>query len=59
MALGTAMNYGRAVGFAVFISLCVSLWWKARHEEQIMSTHFPAAYLQYKARVHAIVPFVL
>ncbi len=59
MALGTAINYGRAVGFAVFISLCVGLWWKAWQEEQIMSTHFPDAYPQYKARVHAIIPFVL
>lgn len=59
MTLGTAINYGRAIGFAVFISLCAGLWWKARQEEQIMSRHFPDAYPQYKARVRAIIPFVL
>jgi protein-S-isoprenylcysteine O-methyltransferase Ste14 len=59
MALGTAINYGRAIGAVPFLALCAGLWWKAREEEQIMSSHFPAAYAQYKARVHAIVPFVL
>jgi protein-S-isoprenylcysteine O-methyltransferase Ste14 len=59
MALGTAIDYGRAIGFAVFVGLCGALWWKARQEERIMSSHFPDAYSDYKARVHAIVPFVL
>jgi protein-S-isoprenylcysteine O-methyltransferase Ste14 len=59
MALGTAINYGRAIGAVLFVALCTGLWWKARQEEQIMSRHFPDAYRSYKARVHAIVPFVL
>jgi protein-S-isoprenylcysteine O-methyltransferase Ste14 len=59
MALGTAINYGRAIGFALFLSLCGGLWWKAHQEEQIMSKHFPDAYAEYKTRVRAIIPFVL
>jgi protein-S-isoprenylcysteine O-methyltransferase Ste14 len=59
MALGTAINYGRATGFALFFSLCGGLWWKARQEEQIMSRHFPDTYAEYKTRVRAIIPFVL
>jgi protein-S-isoprenylcysteine O-methyltransferase Ste14 len=59
MALGTAINYGRVIGFAVLVSLCGGLWWKARQEERIMSRHFPNAYAEYKTRVRAIVPFVL
>ena len=59
MALGTAINYGRAIGFALFLSLCGGLWWKARQEERIMSRHFPAAYAEYKARVRAIIPYLL
>lgn len=59
MALGTAINYGRAIGFAVFVGLCGAIWLKARQEEQIMSRHFPDAYAEYKTRVHAIIPFVL
>jgi protein-S-isoprenylcysteine O-methyltransferase Ste14 len=59
MALGTAINYGRALGFALFLTLCAAFWWKAREEERIMSKHFPDAYPEYKTRVRAIVPFVL
>ncbi len=59
MALGTAINYGRAFGFVVLAAFCGALWWKAGEEERIMSSHFPKAYAQYKARVHAIIPFLL
>jgi protein-S-isoprenylcysteine O-methyltransferase Ste14 len=59
MALGTAIDYGRAVGFGVLVSLCGGLWWKARQEERIMSRHFPDTYAAYKTRVRAIIPFVL
>jgi protein-S-isoprenylcysteine O-methyltransferase Ste14 len=59
MALGTAINYGRAIGIALLVSLCGGLWWKARQEERIMSRHFPEAYAEYKSRVRAIIPFVL
>ncbi len=59
MALGTAIAYGRAIGFALFIGLCGGLWWKARQEERIMSRYFPDAYAEYKTRVRASIPFVL
>jgi protein-S-isoprenylcysteine O-methyltransferase Ste14 len=59
MAIGTAINYGRVVGFALLIALCGGPWWKARQEERIMSGRFPDAYSDYKTRVHAIIPFVL
>lgn len=59
MALGTAINYGRVAGFGVLVALCAGLWWKARQEERIMSSHFPGAYGEYKTRVRAIIPFVL
>jgi protein-S-isoprenylcysteine O-methyltransferase Ste14 len=59
MALGTAINYGRVIGFGLLVSLCGGLWWKARQEERIMSRHFPDDYAEYKTRVRAIIPFVL
>jgi protein-S-isoprenylcysteine O-methyltransferase Ste14 len=59
MALGTAINYRRAIGFGLFVALCAGLWWKARQEERIMSRHFPSAYAEYKAHVSAVIPFVL
>jgi protein-S-isoprenylcysteine O-methyltransferase Ste14 len=59
MALGTAINYGRAIGLALFLGLCAALWWKILEEERIMSRHFPEAYARYRKRVRAIIPFVL
>ncbi len=59
MGLGTAINYGRAIGFALLLSVCGAVWWKARQEERIMSRHFPDAYAEYKMRVRAIIPFLL
>ncbi len=59
MGLGTAINYGRPFGFVVLAGICGAFWWKAREEERILSSHFPAAYTRYKARVHAIIPFLL
>ena len=59
MGLGTAINYGRGIGFVFLVGLCGGVWWKARQEERIISRHFPGAYAEYKKRVHAIVPFVL
>jgi len=59
MAVGTAINYGRAIGFALLVGTCGGLWWKARDEEQIMSRQFPDAYSAYKKRVRSIIPFVL
>jgi protein-S-isoprenylcysteine O-methyltransferase Ste14 len=59
MALGTAINYGRVVGFALLLGLCGALWWKVREEERIMSRHFPEDYPRYKERVRAIIPFRL
>jgi hypothetical protein len=51
MALGSAIDYGRAIGFGLLVSLCGGLCWKARQEERIMSRHFPDAYADYKTRV--------
>ena len=59
MALGTALSYGRTIGFYVLVALCGGIWWKARQEERTMSRHFPVAYAEYKARVRAIIPFLL
>ena len=59
MALATAINYGRALGFVLLFALCASLWWKARAEEVMIAKHFPEAYGEYRSRVRAIIPFVL
>jgi len=58
MVLGTALDYGRTIGFGLVLTICAGLWWKVRQEEWIMSRHFPDTYAAYKARVPAIIPFV-
>ena len=59
MGIGTAVNYGRAVGFVILAGVGAAIWWKAREEERLMSSHFPDEYPRYRARVHAIIPFLL
>src|SRR5277367_5235346 len=54
MALATAIDYGRPIGFALSLAMCAGLLWKARDEERIMSTHFSDAYAEYRQRVRAI-----
>ncbi len=59
MALGTAMLNARASAFVMCAILLVGLWLKLRAEEQLLTSHFPDAYPQYRQRVRALIPFVL
>jgi len=59
MLLGTALINGHAGGFAILVFATIMLWLKARDEERMMIKHFPDTYPPYKARVKALVPFVL
>jgi protein-S-isoprenylcysteine O-methyltransferase Ste14 len=59
MGLGTAIDYGRPSGIALLVGLSGAFWVKARQEEKIMELHFPTAYAEYKARVPAIIPFLM
>lgn len=59
MGIGTALAAGRPFGFVLLVGVCGGLWWKARQEERVMAGHFPAAYADYRRRVHAIIPYVL
>ena len=59
MILGTAVLVGRISGiFALLLCFC-GLWLKLRHEEALMTKHFPQTYPQYKSRTKAVVPFIL
>lgn len=59
MLVGTVLINGHALGFAVLALGTLMLWLKLRDEERLMTKHFPDAYPAYKARVKALVPFVL
>ena len=59
LALGWAVWRGQWSGFWGLAVLVVLLFIKARSEEQLMIEHFGDAYLRYKARVKALVPYVV
>jgi len=59
LALGWAVWRGQWSGFWGLAVLVVLLLIKARSEEQLMIQHFGDAYLGYKARVKALVPYVV
>jgi protein-S-isoprenylcysteine O-methyltransferase Ste14 len=57
--LGTAICIGRLTGFVAFVLMLVGFWVKLKQEEALLTRHFPAAYPAYKARVKALIPFVI
>lgn len=59
MAIGGAIWYGRAMGFVTLILVLFALWYKSQQEERLLTKHFPEEYPSYKARVKALIPFVL
>jgi protein-S-isoprenylcysteine O-methyltransferase Ste14 len=58
MALGAAIDGGRLIGFILVLTLGAALWWKVHLEEEVMNTHFPDAYADYRSRTPAIIPFL-
>lgn len=59
LGLGTAIHYATLGGFVLLVLCWVGFAEKMRQEEQLMTEHFPDRYPAYRARVKAIVPFVL
>ncbi len=59
MYLGTVLDDAIALGFVAFGVVCVALVVKLRREEALMTEQFPDEYPRYRARVRALVPFVV
>jgi protein-S-isoprenylcysteine O-methyltransferase Ste14 len=59
MFFASALASGRAGGFVGFALCFASFWIKLRQEEALMLRHFPEQYPAYRARVKALVPFVI
>ena len=59
MFFATALAVGRSGGFAGLVLCFASFWIKLRQEEALMMRHFPNEYPAYRARVKALVPFVI
>ena len=59
MVLGTALDYLSIFSFASLGLLTAVFLIKSRVEERLMVEHFPDAYPSYRARVKALIPFVV
>ncbi len=59
MFLGTALASGRLGGLLGFAFGFAAIWVKLRQEEALMLRHFCDQYRAYRARVKALIPFVV
>jgi protein-S-isoprenylcysteine O-methyltransferase Ste14 len=59
LGLGVAIHYATLGGFILLVVCCAVFARKMREEELLMTEHFPDRYPAYRARVKAIVPYVL
>jgi len=59
MFLATALAIGQLGALVGFVLCFASFWIKLRQEEALMMQHFPDKYPAYRARVKALVPFVI
>jgi len=59
MAAGGVLLWGTITALVVLCALPMVLWLKLSQEERLLTRHFPEAYPRYKARVKALVPFVI
>ena len=59
MAAGGILLLGTATALAVLLGLPVLLWLKLSQEEALLTRHFPDEYPRYKARVKALIPFII
>ena len=59
MSLGTAVAFDRLSCFIGLVPLFLGFWIKLLQEEALMTRQFPEEYPRYKARVRALVPFLI
>jgi protein-S-isoprenylcysteine O-methyltransferase Ste14 len=58
MALGTALVQGTLGTMLFFLLVLAFMGYKAKQEEELLTTHFPNEYPAYKTRTKRIIPFV-
>ena len=59
MGLGTAIAAGSLVAFTGLASFAVGFWIKLNQEERLLLRSFPDQYPAYRARVKALIPYLL
>jgi protein-S-isoprenylcysteine O-methyltransferase Ste14 len=59
MFLGTVIEAGTLGGLFGFPFLFIGCWIKLKQEESMMTKHFGEAYIRYKTKVKALIPYLL
>ena len=59
MILATALSVGTLSAGIGFVIIVLSLWFKLRAEEELLTNHFPKEYPAYKDRTKALIPYVV
>ncbi len=59
LLLGTAIANGRVSGFVALAMMAAGFWFKLGQEEALLCRHFPDSYPPYRARVKALIPYLL
>jgi protein-S-isoprenylcysteine O-methyltransferase Ste14 len=59
MCLGSAITAGRLGSWLGLLMVFAGFWIKLRQEEVLLIQHFPDEYPAYKARVKALIPYVI
>ena len=59
MILAVAISFGHLRGFVGTALITAGFWYKLSLEEELMTRHFPDSYPSYRARVKALIPWLL
>lgn len=59
LCVGTILWIANGLAWLVFVIVTVSLWYKARSEEALLSEFFPEQYAAYQSRTKMMIPGIL
>jgi protein-S-isoprenylcysteine O-methyltransferase Ste14 len=59
MVLGSALSYGRILGFVILAIFIVGFCLKALQEESILTKRYGSAYKEYKTKTKAFIPYIV
>jgi protein-S-isoprenylcysteine O-methyltransferase Ste14 len=59
MVLGSALSYGRILGFVILAIFIVGFCLKALQEESILTKRYGNAYKEYKTKTKAFIPYIV
>ncbi len=59
MGIGTALHHGTLGGFVLVLLVFAVFWLRALEEERLLTEHFPTQYSDYRARVKALIPYLI